>query len=1496
MGGAGPPLPSPRQGGGIWGSRALTVALLLVVVAFGSLQWVGRSADGGTGSSRAVTAGGGDTHSLRASSLSAHAGSESDGEANVADDDADAATDEDEDESGGSDEGPNGFFNVTAANATAADDLDDATAPAGGESSSGDEDAAPSPGPSVEPEPEPVGADVAAAAAAAAALGGNTTTTDEDEEEEDDEEASAANSGAAASKAAALVSSAADDADGAAVLASPSPGAVGGGSKWRGHGKKKKKSGGGGNAKKSGGGGGGGKKKGGRRHGATTPSPTPSPRFFHLMTSPEGMSGWLQSFKEAARLSVRLGRVLVMPCVRAGVLAQCVPDRVLPVPDEDAASTVALAVDPALDARTFPAFSDDCPRPAGRALTGARHRSFPLNAYFTRAAVHRLYYAAIAQDPELDDVYKPGMIDFAAWHAQRPGVRMDAAGDVRVDAAAVHFSFTCRSGNLGRTYRDWTGPYAFTRGLLCLPRRKGVHGKLGRGSNLDPAILRTDPKWVRSPDIFALAWHRGRGGSAGPLPKLHPAHIAAARAWAASLPGAVWAPTEAQLAAAGGGGDARRSDRHQRLSYGVVHWRSETLGKNKRLWGFEACAAKVVEGIYALAEEVGSAHGASPVAAAAAAALGGGVTAGAPAAATAGVNGTADEDDAAEPASPPPPPPPPLVLAVDLPHPSNPCVPSRYYGGGRGVADNRLRPLMATGVVHKYDADWAAGGHWPLDAGVVALREYALSAEASAYATCNVRRHAPRGSGLDAVCKRCSWYSEFVLRVVQHRERAGRHVEPFFLDALAPLKQSRLYDAATAPAPLPALVAPPTAVSLQKPACVRPPCEPPRPPPMEVPGDDEDDEEEEADEEDGKGGKAAGGAKGAAGSGKKDKKGGGMKGKKKVVKKGVVGPPPLESDRYNLRCRLPPEGDDTDDEQDEADEDGAGDVDDSNSTATADDGPADASAAPGRLRRLQSASSSQRYGLVLTFSPHASLPVGAQVHRLAELYAVARATGAGYLHNPLHGATDLPPIDEDVAQLNALVELPPFRTLGCAAEMPPRGKPGTPGGSSSMYLLDDVGCVHVTAGTPAGGIGWDTLAALRTRACARGERLVVHIRGGAGKALTARTSLRNAAARTGYFRPHLPWMRAPCGLVTPGDAAAAAAASSVGTGAGLVPDGVVQIGRPRPCTALRVAAHISTRGIGGSGGGKSLSAAAKLASLHRQVTAVVAYLGAVSAGLRALELPHGVEVYIDSVRSTKKNKKGGGGGDKGRQLAAGGDGGSIDAGGARRLSNYTAAAPAAGGGGGGGIVFGRILGGKATVSVDAVRAAIASSAGLRYDVPVTVVKTHKLAATGSGAAATLKRLGSAHVLIATGGSQLSYAAATLRDPGLGLTLYAPTGTGATPVPLEARPPRAHWFLLPPVGGDGAVAAPTAGVGTGAAAALQPQTLPWLPRLQEYLEIHRRGLPFSFPAPAVAAAAAVPPAAASESAPTAPSAADEAAGSDGSEPAAAEGGGVAAGGR
>lgn len=489
-------------------------------------------------------------------------------------------------------------------------------------------------------------------------------------------------------------------------------------------------------------------------HHARKPSPAPSTsarRYLHLLSSPEGMSGWLQSMREAMQLAQQLGRVFVLPCVRAGILVPCHPSRMLPVPGNDRATAEALAADPALDARVFPAFRNDCPvRPIGSRLPSTDHASFPLTAYFTWEGLVDL--AASATGVPRHEASEL-IVSSADWHAAlvrskssplllKRGAKRGRGNEssdsrhVFLNKPVIRFDSPCAESRK----RHAIGPYVFLGGVHCLPSRGGARSKQGRGGNLDASALTAHP-WASQADIFTFDWYRGDLGPAGPLPAIHPAHIAAALRWVAGLPGASeWG-----------------TDSHP--SYSAVQWRSETLSRPDDFAvtaSYETCAAKVVRAIETTSRDMRVIVAAASL----------------PPRPSGGRRNSSLER----------PPAPPVVLVVDQPDPRNPCVPSRYYA--HPDSESRLAQLLDTGA-HKYDSAWAAGGHWPLDAGALSLREYVLAVHASHFSACNNRRKPKRGSNVaPKVCRQCAWASEYVLRIVQERERDARgSTNEAFLDA-----------------------------------------------------------------------------------------------------------------------------------------------------------------------------------------------------------------------------------------------------------------------------------------------------------------------------------------------------------------------------------------------------------------------------------------------------------------------------------------------------------------------------------------------------------------------------------------------------------------------------------------------------------------------------------------------------------------------------------------
>ena len=527
-------------------------------------------------------------------------------------------------------------------------------------------------------------------------------------------------------------------------------------------------------------------------------------RFLHVLSVPEGMSGWLDALSEVLVLGGRLNRTVVLPCVRAGALVPCFPGRVLPVPPEGAADGRAdgrnFSASVQRDAAAFPAFAEDCAA-GGLRLPRARGRALPLHAYFSRAGIAGLRARAAAMSGLA--ARRLRVVDFAAWAAASNLPTDGSAHSLLLPAGAPGLDVNMRAGTLlpaqGPGAR--AGPWLLAGGTLAA----SVGGLSPHGRGLGARELRRRP-WARQRDILCTSWNRVGGlekrKHAVPLPPPHPAHAAAAAAWlyavrAERRPGGGGArggralgrgarggarggaplgeppggeaprsarggaagggeeepPTRSARGGAAGGGEEEEPsasaiaelgprpspgplpgawgaplppEEHAVLSssrFAVVQWRSETLGTRR-----PGCAREV-------AAFVGALRG----------------------------------HQRGRPGGPLP-----LVLVSDLPAPGNPCTPSFTYEDSalRGARRDPLSAFAHLGML-KYDAallaalrGGGAGGF--IDAGVVALREYALATRAETYATCNLR-FAPRHRG--AACRRCSWGSEFIYRTVLARQR-----------------------------------------------------------------------------------------------------------------------------------------------------------------------------------------------------------------------------------------------------------------------------------------------------------------------------------------------------------------------------------------------------------------------------------------------------------------------------------------------------------------------------------------------------------------------------------------------------------------------------------------------------------------------------------------------------------------------------------------------------
>lgn len=451
-------------------------------------------------------------------------------------------------------------------------------------------------------------------------------------------------------------------------------------------------------------------------------------RFLLLLRCGEGTSGWLGAMREAMSLAVRLGRVFVLPCVRGGMLVPCVPGHVLPVPPErqggpGAELRAGRIINYAQeDALAFPAYREDCAG-AGRAvLPFAQRAAYPLHAYFSRAGIEEV--AASAENEAGMPRGSLRTVDFVDWAAIRQLAPVPLHGHVLMEGVPM-LDFGKQFACLKRSATNRMSSAPATVGVFLAPAGILCASSLVQASaDEHTAGAAVNVERPLSTGVWATA------------PDLVVASWMRSstyrRSDAAPLPAlhpahiiAVerWVRGVLLRSSTEGGGVALNASR-----FAVVQWRSETLGDR-----FFGCAAHVVSSIEQLLGRFSSLEASMP-----------------------------------------------LVLVADLPAPANPCGASSNYGRD-GMAEDRLGAFArVAGRIAKYDASLLELGLPPLDAGVMSLREYAIAARAEHYFTCNGRFH-PVG----ALCRSCSWISEFIARIVAAREAEGRGSLESFLDHFA---------------------------------------------------------------------------------------------------------------------------------------------------------------------------------------------------------------------------------------------------------------------------------------------------------------------------------------------------------------------------------------------------------------------------------------------------------------------------------------------------------------------------------------------------------------------------------------------------------------------------------------------------------------------------------------------------------------------------------------
>ena len=467
-------------------------------------------------------------------------------------------------------------------------------------------------------------------------------------------------------------------------------------------------------------------------------SPSPRTQYLLLLTSSEGMSGWIVALAEAMALAARLGRVFVLPCVRGGALTPCEPGKVISVPD----GSIADAGSSTVDLLALPAFREEC-NPYVSSIPPANGRAYPLHAYFSPSSIKNIS----------DGAGGGPYVNFDTWAHARLGSGANPPDhvfyrssngilEVPLPLLTVLFPGECEKRYVNRLLASKParmGVFNFTQGVLCV-NVSSPSAANGMVASNHPMLLNSP--YADAPDVFFANWMRSEVGdtSISGFPAFNALHYAPVRRWVAALAGSSH-PTPPQNSTRGDNDPARRP-------YAVVQWRSETVSEA----GFPACAAAVIDQTKILATTLGNA-----------------------------AEHNSESWGSAVTYVPVP-----LVVVADLMPTAEPGAPppcrlsTHYHYGTDDVRTSAMSSLLAIPGAFSYPASQqAAGGNLngstTIDAGVLAIRDYILALEAQSLITCLTRFSSVARS---QQCSDCYWTSEFVYRVVVHRAQLGRMTFP----------------------------------------------------------------------------------------------------------------------------------------------------------------------------------------------------------------------------------------------------------------------------------------------------------------------------------------------------------------------------------------------------------------------------------------------------------------------------------------------------------------------------------------------------------------------------------------------------------------------------------------------------------------------------------------------------------------------------------------------
>jgi hypothetical protein len=550
-------------------------------------------------------------------------------------------------------------------------------------------------------------------------------------------------------------------------------------------------------------------------------------RYLHLLTAHGGMGSWVHIVHEALALAKATGRFLVEPCVRAGALVPCWPDRVASLPASPAeASPGVFNVSHDVDPLAVPAFAEACDATtpqARRTAALARRagkppplwmqpplgRAYPLRLYLDLAHLARAHPRIVSYEQWLRCARKQRWVRNGRRPAGVDTLVSPKSGRVFADRV---YCVGDRGGpgkaRMRGLCKRLIGPYRFDE-AWSPPREASVRVPPGPGREPLTGHMMRHYRGVLAGDtrrnVYLSELWRGSllpAGHFARVPVFNDIHRLAVRAWlrhtAAAVAGGGYRPQpHVSRRAAGGSGMLPPLPP---AAHATFHWVADGVSE----WKLGNCAASLARRTAAMSgwgDWVGGGGGGAlpPPAARLARAAGAAVAAGAGAGAGAGgapppppPPRSASGTPAGSPL-PPPPHHPATVLVADTPGPRNPC---SAWGGGGG--DDPAQPastsvarmplasperrgalaaLLAGGGLVKYDDD-----HPAVDGGVLAIRDYLLARDAATYVTCAGGGGGSAGGGggaggwTDAECRACTRAdSPYVESILAVRRARGRH-------------------------------------------------------------------------------------------------------------------------------------------------------------------------------------------------------------------------------------------------------------------------------------------------------------------------------------------------------------------------------------------------------------------------------------------------------------------------------------------------------------------------------------------------------------------------------------------------------------------------------------------------------------------------------------------------------------------------------------------------